>query len=1169
MTEIDACISFAQNRKISALQRIPLFQRCRQSILHRVAQRLQTQYIAPGEILSRAGEASDRIFLLAFGDLQVWSQGQEVASLSEAGVVGDPRILTQTDLKTQHNAVAKTFCQMNVLTVDSFMDAAGFKRQDGSVMSDILESISCPSWSTAKKNPKKYGRTTSFKKAATKMLRVIQFANMLNKTTGRSHSIPQHPKKDAKEAKEPKIPETQETNPDSPDSRELQEAKESKESKETAEKELPKERLQAKPNSGRFRSSKVKKEVKEEMPKQKSPQEDVEQAEPQKEMLLFNTEAQKQEISMMLQGLEFFSTLDTFSFERLISLFSKKFWRRNEQLLIEGKPAKAMHVVLQGDVNIIIGGKVLNKLGPKSVLGERSVLSSTSGDPAPCGATVTAASPVVMTLSATRIHLQDLFFKDNGLLEHFQSRFDIERVRRGVTSFRNVKLFREADPSFTQALEVAVKERVFHKGDYLLTQGAPCNEAVLLCRGCVNILTDDINVAQFTVSEMEDAMIFGEFTLLGMWPFPKASIVAEDTCLVQVIHADALRHCLDLYPDESFIFRELVEVRLNKIYQQEQLARKTKSKLSLEGQDDTPAAGEAVPPKQRMRTIPRGIREVKQFKILSATCLRELETYVHKRLFLPDQVIVHQGTDLQDVYLLQQGSCEALVFGSSFEAMEGPCVIGGLPSILTKKVFTTVVSTEPCFVVKISQRHCNAVFEKYHEDRKRLFAAANREFSSLCDEFQQSAWIAQAFQEQLGAMPCLAGSSPEFLAALAQALEPRLLLPGQEIRLSGSKDGRADLYFVFEGHFHCLQKGAVMGTISPKMVFGILEVFGISEISADMRIWSDEICKVGMLTQTKLCDLLHEFPEERGKFEKLVHSLMEDSVNQNLIALPFFSGLNNQQILTVCHLLDRRFFLPQVSIVKEGDGGGFMMVVNCGKVEIIYKDTYMGMLLSGKAFGVSQMMGLHTRYHATAKAKSTCHILLIWWHMLSGLIINAADLVWVKAMKQQAQEIYKSEVSTFAQKLQALSSKARSRHLLMDNVEIVSDLWSLRDIFLEWYQVATFSKRSPQKVSTPKARPTSQPAAGAGIAAKELPEVPRVTPRGVVKPVRVRRDMRWVDVHTSGIQKESAHWAMQPGRLDTWKGFTEPSWLQAVRKESAQFAARSAIPSRTGAAIKP
>ena len=56
--------------------------------------------------------------------------------------------------------------------------------------------------------------------------------------------------------------------------------------------------------------------------------------------------------------------------------------------------------------------QVLNKVGPKSILGERSVLNSGSGEAAPCGATVTAASAVVVTISASRIQLLDLFTKD-------------------------------------------------------------------------------------------------------------------------------------------------------------------------------------------------------------------------------------------------------------------------------------------------------------------------------------------------------------------------------------------------------------------------------------------------------------------------------------------------------------------------------------------------------------------------------------------------------------------------------------------------------------------------------------------------------------------------------------------------------------------------------------
>ncbi|CAJ1399086.1 unnamed protein product, partial [Effrenium voratum] len=1112
MSCADASLSDAGvKRKIETLQKIPLFKRCRHSVLYRLTQKLRTIFAAPGEIITRVGEVCDSIYWLEHGELQLWADGEDIVGLRDSGVVGDPRILLEKDEDTcQYNTIAKSFCQISVLACADFTSVVGAR---GRRVSQLLIDLSSQNLQSLAMDDNWKARKGAFKKVVTKTLRVIQFVNSIN---------PQGPKLSS--------PSKSKVKTGRPRSKRKKARQSSEEEPVKEEPEEPEE------------------------PEKPAAQESKESEEDSRQVITFNTEAQKLEITATLQGMDFFSTLDTFSFERLISLFSKKFWRRNEQLLVEGKPAKAMHVVLQGDVNIIIGEKVLNKLGPKSILGERSVLNSGSGDAAPCGATVTAASAVVITLSASRNSLLDLFIKDAGILEHFHKRFEVERDRRGVTSFRNVKLFREADPSFTQALEVAVKERVFHPGDSLLVEGVHCSEAVMLCRGTVNILTKEVKVASLTVAslwpaclrleclqqggggilnetflqnlEMPDAMIFGEFTLLGLWPFPRATIAAETQCLVQVIQADALRRCLDKYPDESFIFRELVEARLNKIYEQEDLARslttgdasKDQDKASREGRgpdegdsNNEEAKSEQARPEKR-RQIPQGLREVQGFQF-SPKCLRELESYLHKRLFIPDQVIMQQGTDLQDVYVLQQGNCESLIFNMVFEIFDSPCVLGGLPSVLTKKVFTTVVARATCFVVKISHRHFTAIFEKYQDDRKKLFASANRAFSQMCDDFQQNAWIAEAMRQQLAAMPCLHGASHGFLVALAEAVEPRLLLPAQEIFLSSSsKENGTDLYFVFEGHFHCLQKGAVVGTISPKMLFGILEVFGITDISGNMRIRSDEICKVGVLTKVKLANLLRDFPEERGKFEKLVHNLMEDSVNHHLVNLPFFSGLSNQQILTVCHLLDRRFLLPDVTVVREGDGGDFMVVLNCGKAQIFHKGSKMGMLLAGKAMGVSQMMGVHPRYHATLKTISTCHLLLIYWHMVSGLIISAADLVWVEAMRRHAQEIEELELAAFSRKLHSLNS--RSRRTLADTLDIASSPWSLQDVFLQWHAVVAERQRS--KCLSPAATkelPSSSEKRSPGRRGS-LAAADKECTKAALKPLRFRRDMKLVELRS-------------------------------------------------------
>ena len=98
----------------------------------------------------------------------------------------------------------------------------------------------------------------------------------------------------------------------------------------------------------------------------------------------------------------------------------------------------------------------------------------------------------------------------------------------------------------------------------------------------------------------------------------------------------------------------------------------------------------------------------------------------------------------------------------------------------------------------------------------------------------------------------------------------------------------------------------------------------------------------------------------------------------------------------------------------------------------------VGMLLPGKAFGAAQMMGIQSRYHATLNTKSTCHILLIYWHMMSSLIISAVDLAWVDAMKQHAKKIYEKEMNQFMVNMQRLANSNRSAHVLVDNMDFAS-----------------------------------------------------------------------------------------------------------------------------------
>ena len=62
-----------------------------------------------------------------------------------------------------------------------------------------------------------------------------------------------------------------------------------------------------------------------------------------------------------------------FSLERLLLMVKKNTFKADQEILSQGKLADALHVIYAGQANVLVDSKLVSTLGPKSVLGERSV----------------------------------------------------------------------------------------------------------------------------------------------------------------------------------------------------------------------------------------------------------------------------------------------------------------------------------------------------------------------------------------------------------------------------------------------------------------------------------------------------------------------------------------------------------------------------------------------------------------------------------------------------------------------------------------------------------------------------------------------------------------------------------------------------------------------------
>lgn len=76
---------------------------------------------------------------------------------------------------------------------------------------------------------------------------------------------------------------------------------------------------------------------------------------------------------------------------------------------------------------------------------------------------------------------------------------------------------------------------------------------------------------------------------------------------------------------------------------------------------------------------------------------------------------------------------------------------------------------------------------------------------------------------------------------------------------------------------------------------------------------------------------------------------------QALASIPFFSGLTPEQLVPLASHLRRRHFQEREAIVRRGDPGDSLYIVNSGKVKVSYADeddeTIITVLRSGECFG--------------------------------------------------------------------------------------------------------------------------------------------------------------------------------------------------------------------------
>lgn len=551
-------------------------------------------------------------------------------------------------------------------------------------------------------------------------------------------------------------------------------------------------------------------------------------------------------------------------------------------------------------------------------------------------------------------------------------------------------------------------------------------------------------------------------------------------------------------------------------------------------------------------TVMHDLINMPEFSKCGKELLSKLEMRMCLRLYLPEQVVLRQGDEMCNFFMLQSGSCRLDVFTTQMERICGPCVIGKLMSLQTPVAVLNVHAEVTSFVAVISKTVLGNLLDAFPDERRHLFASAHQVFSDLCDEFEEH-FAKEGLAARLYTIPLLADASHGFVMRLTDLISPRLFLPGQVITINPNKPS---LWVLFEGYCHVLDGDRLIGTVSRRMVFGEMSVFGITSLSKDLTSYvvvkTTEFCQVGVIPGHELLAALTVFPQERTRFEQLIHQRLESSVLQQVSNNPMFSGMPHNLFSNFCGILERNLYYKADVVVRQGDLGETMFMVNRGKAEIVYNATPVGLIWPGKTYGSPQMFHVASTYHAAVIPKTTCQFLLMRRKTFLSLAVGSVGRRWINSLRDRALATLESELRQFHRKMR------EHRHMARANSETLV----LQPFFQAWAALslsggASFSR---QRFSTAVHqaevdRPSNHRHKARRVFSQIYGKYGKVCSRKVAEDgasMRFKRGLRITALENTGVGVvSSATWCAEKqfGRLDVWSSCDAPDWLSGVRKE--------------------
>lgn len=543
-----------------------------------------------------------------------------------------------------------------------------------------------------------------------------------------------------------------------------------------------------------------------------------------------------------------------------------------------------------------------------------------------------------------------------------QRQRSLSTILKQVSVF-TIPMFMDCDQAFLSYVNMRMHRQILFTGQVLMKEGDSGDSCILLT--CGSVITE---VSGRKVAEMGEGSVFGELAVLGISEQRPSTVRASSLCHIQVLARSVLRSALDQYPEEFKRFLKLVDTRSTQ--------------------------NVTAPP----------LRKVKFFSSCSEEFLQLLQGSLDEKLYMSNQTVVEEGTEGEAIYIILQGTCEAVVQGQVVGILQDGAVFGEMTALgLVDKTTASVIAKCSCFVQILHRAVILHALDQCPEERNMFMKLSGERFQRMSQRLSRSKNTLQSYA-------FFKDCSEGFLNKLRENLQEKMFLPGSDIVVEGAEGSTC--FVLHQGTAEVTKKEVLLKKFESGSVFGEFVVLGLTGVR-ECTVKATSICLVEELQRDSLWAAIEEYPQEAKIFERLVNSHLETTMNDALTKCSFFRGLDNRVVTSIALTAQTRVTAPMQWIVRENMYGDSMFVINRGTVSVHVNSQDVGIMRAGDYVGATTMLGSHKTYPAGYRAKMMCHVINITRadFMKAMQQVEGKSKDWLKSLQDHEKDAFEQEMT--------------------------------------------------------------------------------------------------------------------------------------------------------------